>query len=119
MHVRRVFSATQQRREGSGRVETCGFDECRYEEALQSVHTVRDFSMIYDTYVKSEFRLLELQIEKVETGKTLECRETSTMRMKRPTTKVCSILAGNRWTKTEICRTSARTRAISICAKRV
>lgn len=45
-----------------------------FEEALQSVHTVRDFSMIYDTYVKSEFRLLEIQIEKVETGNPVERR---------------------------------------------
>lgn len=45
-----------------------------FEEALQSVHTVRDFSMIYDTYIKSEFRLLEIQIEKVETGNRMKSR---------------------------------------------
>lgn len=31
-----------------------------YEEAMQSVSTVRDFSMVYDAYVQSEMRLLEV-----------------------------------------------------------
>ena len=74
MHVRRVLPATEQRGEGERRVGTAGRVRDSFEEALQSVHTVRDFSMIYDTYVKSEFRLLEIQIEKVETGNPVERR---------------------------------------------
>lgn len=31
-----------------------------YEEAIQSVSSVRDFSMVYDAYVQSEMRLLEV-----------------------------------------------------------
>ena len=74
MHVRRVFPAPEQRGEGERRVGRLVWMRNSFEEALQSVHTVRDFSMIYDTYVKSEFRLLEIQIEKVETGNRMKSR---------------------------------------------
>lgn len=36
-----------------------------YEEAIQSVISVRDFSMVYDAYVQSEMRLLEILIQNV------------------------------------------------------
>lgn len=36
-----------------------------YEEAIQSVISVRDFSMVYDAYVQSEMRFLEILIENV------------------------------------------------------
>lgn len=37
-----------------------------YEEAIQSVLSVRDFSMVYDAYVQSEMRILEVLIDQVE-----------------------------------------------------
>lgn len=36
-----------------------------YEEAIQTVTSVRDFSMVYDAYVQSEMRLLELLMDTV------------------------------------------------------
>lgn len=36
-----------------------------YEEAIQTVLSVRDFTMVYDAYVQSEMRLLEILIQNV------------------------------------------------------
>ena len=37
----------------------------RFEEALQTVSSVRDFSMVYDAYVQSEMHMMEILIQTV------------------------------------------------------
>jgi pre-mRNA-splicing factor SYF1 len=47
-----------------------------YEEALVSVSTVRDFSLVFDTFAKMEEDLLAMQMQELETDQEVDFDET-------------------------------------------
>lgn len=65
MFVGGVLQPSRRQHEGARHVDDDAMMSGRFEEALQTVSSVRDFSMVYDAYVQSEMHMMEILIQTV------------------------------------------------------